>query len=131
MGATANLVNEQRTIISGLDSIVIRHYVAGITGGRTLDMTGFAGSVISAGHIAIRDTQSDTYKPMPVADGAYSSLPANHEYVGVVVCSQPADKPLVGIMYSGEVNDKASPYPIDGIKAALKTALPTLVFLHD
>ena len=131
MGATANLANEMEVLKSGMDSIVIRHYVAGIIGGCTLDVTGFNESVIKAGHIVIRDTNTDTYKPMPVSGNAYSSLPSNHEYVGVVVCSKPTSEPLVGIMYDGEVNDVASPYPIDGIKEALKTALPKLSFMHD
>ena len=133
MGAKADLVNEQETILTGMDSIVIRNYLGGIMNGRTLDMTRFKQSVIKAGHIVIRDTENDTYKPMPVnsAGTAYESLPSNPEYVGVVVCSKAADKPFVGIMYAGEVNDVASPYPIDSIKAALKTALPQLAFLHD
>ena len=131
MGATANLANEMEVLKTGMDSIVIRHYVAGIIGGRTLDVTGYNEPVIKAGHIVIRDTNTDTYKPMPVSGNAYSSLPSNHEYVGVVVCSKPTSEPLVGIMYDGEVNDVASPYPIDSIKDALKTALPKLSFMHD
>lgn len=133
MGAVADLNNEGIKIVDGNDSIVIRQCVGCIIGGRTLDMTGFPSGekVIRAGHVVIRDTESDTYKPMPVSNGAYSTLPANHEYVGVVVCSKPIERPFVSIMYSGEVNDKASPYPVDSIKAAMKTALPTLVFMHD
>lgn len=127
-----NLAGEQQFFSDGVDSIVIRHYVAGIAGGRTLDMTDFPEDVVKAGHIVIRSTKDETvYKPMPVADGQYSSLPADFEYAGVVVASKPKSAPFVGIMYSGEVNDLASPYRIDSIKAALKTALPTLVFLHD
>lgn len=133
MGAVADFSKEERTILSGMDSVVIRKYIAGIIGGRTLDMTGFKGSVIKAGHIVIRDTQNDTYKPMPVKsdDSDYESLPGSHEYAGVVVCSKPANEPLVGIMYAGEVNDVASPYSIESIKEALKTSLPMLVFMHD
>ena len=133
MGAIADFSKEERTIMSGMDSVVIRKYIAGIIGGRTLDMTGFKGSVIKAGHIVIRDTDSDTYKPMPVNSGdtGYDSLPESHEYVGVVVCSKPASEPLVGIMYAGEVNDVASPYPVDSIKSAINTVLPMLVFMHD
>lgn len=133
MGAVADFSKEERTILSGMDSVVIRKYIAGIIGGRTLDMTGFKDSVIKAGHIVIRDTATDTYKPMPVkssGDG-YDTLPVSHEYAGVVVCSKPANEPLVGIMYAGEVNDVASPYPVESIKDALKTALPMLVFMHD
>lgn len=133
MGATANLASELQTMGTGMDPVVIRKYIAGITGGRTLDVSGFPLDIIKAGHMVIRDTANDTYKPMPLAAGNedYGTLPASHEYVGVLVRSVSKEAPLAAIMYSGEVNDVASPFPIDSIKAALKTALPTLVFLHD
>ena len=123
-------------ILSANDSIVIRKYGAGINGGRTLDMSDFPSDLkcIKAGHVVIRSTEDETlYKPMPVAsDGKnYASLPSGYEYVGVVVATKPVDYPLVGIMYDGEVNDVASPYPVTSIKAAMKTALPGLVFMHD
>lgn len=131
MGATGNLDIERKSVLNGMDSIVIRNYVAGIIGGCTLDMEGFADSVIKSGHIVIFNKVTNTYKPMPVTGGNYSTLPEGFEYAGVVVCTQPANKPFVGVMYDGEVNDVASPYPIDSIKAALKSALPKLTFLHD
>ncbi len=136
MGAKVNLNSEFTHIDSANDSIVIRKYGSGIKGGRTLDMSNFPADLkcIKAGHIVIRSTTDETdYKPMPVAANgtAYDSLPANHEYVGVVVATKPVDYPFVGIMYAGEVNDVASPYPIDSIKSALKSALPDLHFMHD
>lgn len=132
MGAKANLVNEHVAFGAGMDSVVIRHYVAGIIGGRTLDMTDFKEDVVKAGHVVIQSTTDETvFKPMPVADGAYVALPEGFKYAGVVVCSKPASEALVGIMYSGEVNDVASPYPVDDIKEAIKAELPTLVFMHD
>ncbi len=117
----------------GRDSIVIRHYVAGLQGGKTLDTSGFAPDHIRAGHVVIRDTASGAYKPMPLdGDGAaYASLPAGHEYVGVVVATVPADRPQAAVMYDGEVNDLAAPYSYDGIKEALRAAVPTLHFAHD
>lgn len=136
MGAQANLNQEGMRIESANDSIVIRRYGAGIVGGRTLDMTDFPSDqkCIRAGHVVIHSTTDDTlYKPMPVADNgkSYAALPGGYEYAGVVVATKPVDYPLVGIMYDGEVNDIASPYPVDSIKAAMKTALPGLVFMHD
>ena len=113
------------------DPIVIRNYVAGIKGGKVLDVDGFAPEFIKAGHVIIKETATDTYKPMPVSGTAYAALPEGHEYVGVAYSTKAKSEPFVAIMYSGTVNDVASPYPIDGIKAALKTALPTLVFNHD
>ena len=136
MGAQANLNQEGMRIDSANDSIVIRNYGAGIKGGRTLDMSDCPSDLkcIRAGHVVIRSTSDETlYKPMPVSsDGKnYADLPLGYEYVGVVVATKPVDYPLVGIMYDGEVNDVASPYPVTSIKAALKTALPGLVFMHD
>lgn len=115
----------------GNDPIVIRKHIAGIQGGKVLDVTGFTEEYIRAGHVIIHDTEKDVYKPMPVKDGAYDALPSNCEYVGVTVATKSAKEPFVAIMYNGEVNDIASPFPVDGIKAALKTAVPTLVFKHD
>lgn len=133
MGTIANLHSDKSELSFGNDSVVIRHYIAGIKGGRTLDMTDFPNEVLQAGHVIIRNTSDDTYKPMPLnsAADAYDSLPSGCEYVGVAVASVPADHPFVGIMYAGEVNDNASPFSVDGIKDAMKTALPQLVFMHD
>lgn len=119
----------------GNDPIVIRKYIAGIMGGRVLDVDGFSLDEIKAGHIIIRkvtDGEKDVYKPLNVTGGNYVSLPSGHEYAGVAVATVDASEPFVGIMYNGEVNDVASPYPITAtLKAALKTALPTLTFQHD
>lgn len=132
MGAKVNLANELENVSFGLDNVVIRRLGGTILGGRALDVEGFNEPVIKAGHIVIQSTTDETiYKPMPVSDGAYASLPSGYQYVGVVVSSVLTSKAAVSIMYDGEVNDVASPYPIDSIKAALKTALPNLTFLHD
>lgn len=113
------------------DPIVIRNYVSGDKGGRVLDVTDFTEEYIRAGHVIIKETATNTYKPMPVSDGAYAALPEGHEYVGVAYSTKSVAEPFVAIMYAGTVNDVASPFPVDDIKAALKTALPTLVFNHD
>lgn len=121
----------------GNDPIVIRKYIAGIQGGRVLDVTDYNEEYIRAGHIIIvkpaaDDTQSDTYKPLPVADGAFAAIPEGHEYVGVCTASKLTKEPFVGIMYNGEVNDLALPYTLtDEVKAAIKAAVPTLTFKHD
>lgn len=130
---TASLNKDNLTVHEGMDSIVIRQYVAGIKNGKTLDVTGFAPDVIKAGHVVIYDTVNDTYKPMPLNEGgtAYGSLPANHTYAGVLVATILKKYPFAGIMYAGEVNDAASPFSVDSIKSAIKTALPGLVFMHD
>lgn len=115
----------------GADPIVIRNYVAGFQGGKVLDVTGYSEKYIRAGHLIIRDKKEDVYKPMPVSGEVYASLPSGHEYVGVCVASVLTSEPHVAIMYSGEVNDKASPYPVDSLLSAIKSDVPTLVFQHD
>lgn len=124
-------VGETTVFDSGKESVIIRNYVNGIMSGVILDMTGFDADIIQCGHIIIRDTTTGEYKPMPVSGEAYSSLPSNCEYVGICVTTAPKDTPHVGVMTAGEANDKAVPYPVDAIKAALKTAVPTLQWGHD
>lgn len=132
MGAIADLTNEERVILDGNDSIVIRRLISSVIGGRTLDMTGFPDKFVKAGHPVIHEASTDTWKPFPVADGKFAAMPENHVYKGVVIATKPSDKPFVGIMYAGEVNDMAMPYELtDEMRASLKEALPQLVFNHD
>ena len=132
MAGIANLANEVETFDGGLDSIVVRRKGGRIIGGRSLNVTGFDEKYVKAGHIIIRSTTDENdYKPMPVSSGAYSTLPSNYEYAGVWVRTTPVSDARGAIQYDGEINDKALPYPIDSIKAALKTALPSLYFMHD
>ena len=136
MGAKVNLAKDPEVILSGNDSVVIRQYNGGITGGRSLDMTGFQDSVIKAGHLIIKvqdeDGENYTFKPMPVKEGKYDALPSNHKYVGVAVASKPATEPLVGIMDDGRVNDLAMPYPLtEEMRKEIKAELPKLIFEHD
>lgn len=127
----ANLNGDTYVMNGAADSVVIRHYVAGIKGGVTLDVTGFPNEVIKAGHVVIYDTIADVYKPMPIEGAVYAALPEHCEYAGVVVCTKQTKAAMVGVMYAGEVNDIASPYPVEDIKEAMKVALPQLVFMHD
>lgn len=134
MGAKAEMVNGKQEISAANDCIVIRKANGYIIGGRTLDMTDFDGDVIKAGHLVIQSkTDESIFKPMPVSNGAYAALPEGYKYVGVVRATKPADDPRVSIVYDGEINDKACPYPFtDAIKTALQSAQNVnLVFMHD
>lgn len=122
-----NLNNVQQEVDTGNDSIVIMQYIDGIPGGRSLDTTGFTETVIKAGHVVIKDSNG-VYKPMPVASGDYDSLPEGSSYVGVVQASVLTEKPMAGIMIRGKVNEVASPY---AVTAAIKTALPHIIFTED
>lgn len=126
--AVVNLDNAKVTIDTGNDSVVIVEYLEGVPGGRTLDVTGFKNPVIQAGHIVIVETSTKERKPMPVAGEAYAALPTGHTFEGVVVASVLTEKPMVGIMVRGSVNEVASPYPVTD---AMKTALPLIRFTQD
>lgn len=62
---TVNLSDTSTSIDSSKDSIVIVDNFQSIRGGRTLDVTGFEPTVISAGHVIIKETSTGDYKPMP------------------------------------------------------------------
>lgn len=73
--ATANLVNPKTEVISGNDNVVIVDNFQSVRGGRTLDVTGYTPTVLHAGHVIIRETATDEYKPMPITgDGSIVTL---------------------------------------------------------
>ena len=116
------------------DPIVIRVYGKSVIGGRMLEVTGYTQEFIRKGQLIIRDETNEVSKPMPLnsAGTGYGSLPSGFVYEGVAKATVRASEPLVGVMYEGEVNDVASPYPLSAeMLSALKTALPELKFAHD
>ncbi len=130
MGAIAEMTKQGDSFNDGYDSIVIRRKGGCITAGRTLDMTGF--DKVRAGHIIIREKETDTYKPLGVSNGAFASLPDRCEYRGILTNLVTKELPFANIMYDGEVNDLCLPYPLtDSLRADLKTAFPSLYFDHD
>ena len=127
-----DLVNERKQVVFGNDSIIIQKFIAGIKGGRGLDMAGFPLDVISAGHVVITDGNG-TYMPMPLkakADGSYEydALPENHSFAGVVYRSVLKTRPMVSIMTEGQVNSVAMPYEVP---AGFKSACPLIEFIKD
>ena len=144
-----NLSAKKEQIVFGDDSVVIQKHNSGIKGGRTLDMTGYPLKVLKAGHVIV--TKDGVYKPMPLTpkmqsesgsqtevkddDGntvyVYGTLPTGFSYAGVLCRTIMADKPAASIMYDGEVNSEAVPYPMDTILAAFKTACPQVLFIKD
>lgn len=126
--SVADLNDEAVNIDSGYDSIVIVKFLEGVPGGRTLNTTGFAEKVIKAGHTVIVETATGDYKPMPVSNGAYASLPSGHTVKGVLAKSVLTSKPFAPIMIRGTVNEVASPYPFT---EDIKKALPLILFNQD
>lgn len=127
--AEVNLSTENYQIDSTADSIVVQNVIETIAGGRSLNCTGFADSVVTAGHVIIKKANGD-YAPMPVASGgtAYDTLPEGAAIVGILVSSVRADRALAGIMVRGTVNEVACKY---APTSAIKTALPLIRFTQD
>ena len=130
---TANLRNDDTSVITGNDSIVIRQNISDVIGGRTLDVTGFTPTVINAGHVIIKETATGYYKPMPVTGDplVYDALPAGHTYAGILKASILTERAFAAILTRGEVNTVAAPYDLATILAAVKAALPLIIFTAD
>ena len=129
-----SLTKEREQIVFGKDSVIIQKHIAGIPGGRSLDVTDVTDEVLHAGHIIITDGNGE-YKPLKVVTNegvkSYDSLPEGYSYAGILYRSILTKKPSAAIMISGVVNDAAVEIPYGAHKAAIKSALPTIMFVKD
>lgn len=128
MSTVVNLNDDNITVDTSSDGVVIVDCFATVRGGRSLNVTGFTPKVISAGHAIIMEKATKDYKPMPLnAEAtAYSSLPAGHEYTGALRASILTKKPFAGIMTQGTLNPVAAPYDFATIASAFKAAVPLI-----
>lgn len=132
----------KETIVFGNDSVVIRKYISGIPGGRTLDVSDYKDDAILAGHVIIK-TKEGNYAPMPchaakaaegetaAVEAGYDALPEGASYVGILYRSISRKNPEAAIMYDGIVNPECVPYPLAGILEAFKAACPHIIFEQD
>ena len=129
----------KETVVFGNDSAVIRKYIAGIAGGRTLDCSDFADDNVLAGHVIIKKADGK-YAPMPVTPAVpakpaqgetpavaaqpakYGTLPAGASYAGVLYRSISKKNPAASIMTIGIVNPDMTPYPMTDILTAFMAA---------
>lgn len=128
--ATVNLNRDTTLVDDGNDGKIIIANLADIPGGRALDMTGFTGDVVKAGHIIKHNTVTDEYAPLGITgseNDTYASLGQNEEYAGVLKATILAAKPFAAILTVGEVNAAASPYPVTD---TIKAGLPNIKFLY-
>lgn len=136
---------EKEQIVFGNDSAVIRKYISGISGGRTLDVSGFSKDNIKAGHVIIKKSNGD-YAPMPILPAQeakpavgdvpalperYGTLPSGASYVGVLYRSISVKKPEAAIMNNGVVNPTLTPYDMSEIMTAFKAACQHITFEQD
>lgn len=142
MGTVVNLNTNSVSFSDGYDSKVVRENYTAVDGGVTLDTTGFPNPNIRSGHVIIRETGTNVYKPMPLNGGgtAYASLPGGHEYFGHAVQSVLTAQPHVGVTYHAKINpligkeaaaQAAGVYDLTSILTALKAALPHVIYKGD
>lgn len=122
---TASLNREFNAFIGGKDCIIIVRDLGDIPGGRTLDLNGYAESVVNAGHVVIKK-EDGTFALLAVNDGAYAELGENESYAGVVKASFLAKNPQASIMTTGQVQGAALHVPVT---EAIKSGLPRIEFL--
>lgn len=122
-------LNSSSSVDTSNDSIVIQNLIEDIPGGRSLDVTGIAETVLAAGRLIIEETSSGDLKPLDISGGSYVALPGGHTYKGILVASILTTKAMASIMQRGTVNEQAAQdaaglpvYP-----AGAKTALEPLI----
>lgn len=128
----ANATNGKHQILFGEDSIVIKKYISGIEGGRTLDMEGYKAANVLAGSVIIKKSNGN-YAPMPLAESGetYAALPEGATYVGICYRTISATNAQCSIMFDGVVNEALLPYGFATIKSAFATACPHIIFQKD
>lgn len=91
--AIYNINTKETKLNFGKDGIITQNYIAGLPGGRALDVTGYALDVIYAGTPVIKDA-SGNYKPFPV-------VVATEDLPTAAVSSQTAGQAISGTVYEG------------------------------
>lgn len=126
----AEVTNGAKTIIFPNDEVVVPKFISGIVGGRVLDVEGETETTIKAGRVVITDGNG-VYKPLPVTEGAYTTVPEGYTICGVVYRTVLTAQPSVSIMTNGQLNSVALPYALTPIAAAFKAALPLVELVKD
>lgn len=137
--ATTNYVKEGTQVNAGMDGVIIRKHIAGLAGGRALDMTGVTAKAIPAGLPIITDGEGN-YKPLFPTEGFV--VPQGYTIAGICGASALAEKG-VSVLTAGVVNETAllanlkNVYPTPNRVvtlsdlAVVKSALPHIIWESD
>lgn len=112
------------------NSVLIKKFIKGIEGGRTLDTTDWTGETIPCGTVIASKTQegAKVYFPLPVEGSAYKVLGEGEKYEGLLYSSILREKPAASIMTWGVVNNEALPV---AVPEDFKTACPHIDYQSD
>ena len=151
--AIYNAVVSEAQINFPKDDIICQKYIAGIPGGRALDVDAdYPLSVIYAGTPVIK--KNGNYKPFPLVakttvdpedqtktipvvdeDGnpvyELGTLPQGYSYAGILYKSIKKKNPAAAILIEGVINEAAVYFSLENVKAAIKSALPAIEFISD
>lgn len=123
---SVEITKKVREYGDGADAIVITQVLADIPGGVSLDVTGYKGDVIRAGHVVVKDAKG-VYKPLAVTGDAYGAVAEGETPVGLVISSVSGEDARVGVMTMGQVNGKALK-PV--VPDAVKKLMPHIQFIY-
>lgn len=135
--AVTDLIFSNQEIGSSKNSVFVMHYSYGIEGGRSLDTTGYTYDNIYTGHVIIRNTTNNDFKPMPVtgepfaSGSAYAALPADHEIVGLTIEDRATILPMAPIIQGGKVNQTAESVIPYAYTDEIREALSNIEFSQD
>ncbi|WP_142783356.1 hypothetical protein [Changchengzhania lutea] len=122
--ATANLTSKN-SVDTTNDSVVITKCLETVAGGRTLDVTGFGDTEISAGHVIIvDDATGKIFKPLPTS----GTKPAGYSYAGILIASILTTNAQAAILVRGTVNEAWVKY---AVPAGAKTDLSLIRFINE
>lgn len=129
----SNYVDLSSEVTLQNDSPVIVKQLAGLPGGRALDLSKYKNSkdgtdLVRAGHLIVRDTKTNTISPLDVdAQGAYVDVPTTAELIGVLAYGVSKQDPRCAVLTAGQVNGNLLPYKL---KEGTKEKLPRIEFLY-
>ena len=146
--ANVNYVKEGTQVDATKDSVIVRKHIAGLAGGRALDLTGYTAKEIPCGLPIITDGNG-TYKPLAPADTTVESvttygftLPDGYSYAGICGASVLAGKG-VSVVTAAVINETAmvanitEKFPSSMTTpnalslSAIKSALPHIIWESD
>ena len=129
----SNYADLSREAVLNSDGAVIVKHIAGLPGGRTLDLSTYKNEkdgtdVIKAGHLIIKKKTTQMVSPLDIdAQGAYVAVPEDAELIGVLEYGVTKKEPIGAILTAGQVNGKRLPY---SLPEGGKEKLPRIEFLY-
>lgn len=122
----------KETTVHSDEAVIVKH-IAGLPGGRALDLSTYKNlkdgtDVIKAGHLIVKNKETQAVSPLDIDNqGAYVEVPITAELVGVLEYGVTKTEPIGAILTAGQVNGKRLPYKLaDGTKEKL----PRIEFLY-